>query len=418
MMSTTTVPARAAVPRAALPDALAVGALVLAPNLAQGLFARRPAVVRAAAAAGVDGAAVRQLSAMASRSTRPVRVGGTVLLLDPRDADRVLEGPVDVYAGDPDPKRRGMAHFQPGAVTISRGEAWRERRRFTDAVLASAPALAPRVAECVAEEIARLPARTGWRPWNRAFQRIARRIVLGDEAAGDDALSVTLEGMMAEANRLPRRPSRRLPAFRASVEGHLERAEPGSLAAAIADTPAGPDTEPCAQVTHWLFALGDTLAANALRALAVLGQRPADAERALAEADHAAACLQETMRLWPTTPMLSRETRAEVVWDDGTVLPAGTRILVVNTFFHRDPAHVPDADAFVPERWLEGTPAGVNHFSRGPQRCAGADLAVLTGREALRAALMRTLTIRTPRLPPEPPMPYALDHFRIEAVLA
>ena len=49
----------------------------------------------------------------------------------------MLEGRPDPFASDPPAKRKGMVAFQPDALTISRGELWSSRRRFTEAVLKS-----------------------------------------------------------------------------------------------------------------------------------------------------------------------------------------------------------------------------------------------------------------------------------------
>src|SRR5438105_318269 len=79
----------------------------------------------------------------------------------------------------------------------------------------------------------------------------------------------------------------------------------GSLVSLFAEAPVTETTKPARQVTHWLFALGDTLAINAARCLALLATH--DDARAWAAQDAGAsldACLHETMRLWPTTPML------------------------------------------------------------------------------------------------------------------
>ena len=57
--------------------------------------------------------------------------------------------------------------------------------------------------------------------------------------------------------------------FIAHIGTYLTDPEPGSLAALI---PAAPDpgVPPAGQLVHWLFAMGDTLAANAFRTLGVL----------------------------------------------------------------------------------------------------------------------------------------------------
>ena len=120
------------------------------------------------------------------------------------------------------------------------------------------------------------------------------------------------------------------------------------------------------------------------------------------------------MRLWPTTPMLSRETLTEVEWNGSTV-PAGAQVLIVNTFMHRDPDQHAYADRFAPEEWLEADAAGdwsFNHFSHGPQGCPGAGLAISCGTQVL-AELLRERRVRleSPSLDPAKPLPHMLDFF-------
>jgi hypothetical protein len=57
-----------------------------------------------------------------------------------------------------------MAHFQPHAVTISRGEEWRDRRRFNEAVLGGGDQLHPsadRYLETIRQEVGVLRMRPG-----------------------------------------------------------------------------------------------------------------------------------------------------------------------------------------------------------------------------------------------------------------
>jgi cytochrome P450 len=177
----------------------------------------------------------------------------------------------------------------------------------------------------------------------------------------------------------------------------------------------------------------DTLAINCLRALALVASHPEQGLRAdeevaalgsggpssaadVAGLDYLEACLQEAMRLWPTTPMLSRETVREVEWNGATV-PAGTQVLIVNVFHHRDRETHDFADRFAPEEWLEGDAASdwsFNHFSHGPQGCVGAGLALFVGKAVL-ATLMarRRISLLEPDLDPQRPLPHMLDFFRL-----
>lgn len=417
-----------ALPKASLTDNAAFNALVVVPNVVQGLFRRRSAAVKAATAGDIDSKAVGLLAGMSRRYHGGpvwVRMGldEALLLLDPADVNRVLEGSTDDYAADPEAKRKGMVHFQPDALTISRGDEWRSRRHYADTVLSGVGPLAGRITEVVREEVDRLLADSGgaldWPSWNSAIQRVTRRVVLGDAAAGDWALTDTLERMMGGANSMPGQPSGDLDGFQERVAAYLDRADGDNLAGILAETPLAEGTSRASQVTHWLFALGDTLAANALRTLVVLANAPDYAKHALADDSgrYLDACINDVMRLWPTTPMLSRETLTDIAWTDDETIPAGTQVVIVNTYCHRDPDRVPFADRFAPEEWLDGDAAGnpaFNHFSRGPQGCPGSTLALLVGRTALRTVLDHKIVAQSPSLAMDKPLPHMLNFFAIQ----
>jgi cytochrome P450 len=196
----------------------------------------------------------------------------------------------------------------------------------------------------------------------------------------------------------------------------VHNAEPGSLVGLIAKAPSSELTKPERQVTHWLFALGDTLAVNALRCLALLAIHDEERTRALEDPGRLDGCLQEAMRLWPTTPMLARVIVHDTDWD-GVAVPAGTQVLIVNTFNHRDGDAIELADSFTPDRWSTGSGGEdwlFNHFSHGPQGCPGANLALLVGKAMIAALLRdRELTLVEPELDPTLELPHALDFFSL-----
>jgi hypothetical protein len=272
-----------------------------------------------------------------------------------------------------------MSHFQPDALTISRGDAWEDRRRFTDAVLSAADA--DRVAAVSAEEARSLPAELDWDRWNRAVRRVTRRVVLGDGAAEDESLSEMLGELMDKSNPPGNGDSELYGRYGAALQRYVDAAEPGSLVALFDRAPTTQTTRPAGQVTHWLFALGDTLAINALRCLALLAVFQPERD----DGEYLRACLQEAMRLWPTTAMLSRVAVRDVDWN-GTTVPASTQLLIVNAF---------------------------NHFSHGPQGCPGAELALLAGSAMIAAVLARGVRLREPQLDPHKPLPHSLDYFAL-----
>ena len=137
-------------------------------------------------------------------------------------------------------------------------------------------------------------------------------MILGERAADDERLTELLEKLMSEGNGMPGEPGEDLHEFESLIATHVDAAERGSLAGRFAAAPPDERTDPIGQVPHWLFALGDTLAINAMRALAVLASDGDQLDRARGSKDHLAACLLEAMRLWPTTTTLSRETTEDV----------------------------------------------------------------------------------------------------------
>ena len=224
---------------------------------------------------------------------------------------------------------------------------------------------------------------------------------------------------------MPSGRSKRFDPFVGRLRGYVEAAEPGSLVAQFGEAPSTAATETTGQVPHWLFALADTLPANPLRALALIAAHPdqRDAVRAaiageprLVERRYLRACVQDAMRLYPTTPLLSRVTVEEAELG-GAVVPAGTQVLWVNLFHHRDRERVEFADRFAPDAWTDGEAGGdwsFNHFSHGPQGCPGAGLALFVGKVMLAQLLAtRQVTLLQPKLDPERPLPHMLDFFAL-----
>ena len=434
------------IPSASLLEGVRFTLVGVLPNVLQGLFRRRPRIVALARWLDVDRRAVGALAALRRRHGEGALwirtlAGRVLLLLSVDDVRSVLEGAPEPFAADPEAKRRGMSHFQPHALTISRGETWEQRRELTEAVLDTGEPrhrLADRFLVVCREESEAMLAEAGgeldWGRFHEAIGRITRRIVLGNAARADVEVSRLLATLMDEANRLPKQRSESFEPFAAKVRGYAEAGEEGSLAGLLAEQPAEEGTDPPGQLPHWMFAMHDTLAANAFRALALIASHPlqraeaegelaaAGGEQALASAEavggltYLEACLQEAMRLWPTTTLLSREA---VEWTTlgGAAVAAGTQVLISNTFNHRDGDRHEFADRFAPEAWTDGDAAEdwfFNHFSHGPRGCPGAGIALFLGKAVL-ANLLATRKVRLldSRLDPERPVPHMLDPFRL-----
>jgi unspecific monooxygenase len=103
----------------------------------------------------------------------------------------------------------------------------------------------------------------------------------------------------------------------------------------------------------------------------------------------ATACVLETLRLYPTTWLITRRSNRPV--DLGRYsFATGHNFFLSPYVIHRDEREFPDALAFVPERWTAGrTPSGAFlPFGHGEHVCPGRHLAVLV----LAVALLRSVT--------------------------
>jgi hypothetical protein len=413
-------------PHASLVEGVRFTAQVAVPNVIQGLFRRRRSAVAVASRTGADGLAVRFVAGLKrSYGEGPmwIRVAKdeALLLLGREAIRRALEGSPEPFAADPEPKRSGMRHFQPDALTISRDGEWTDRRRFTEAVLDTGlERYAGQFASVSGDEARQLPATVDWDTWNAAVRRVTRRIVLGDAAADDDSLSLELGELMDKSNPPSGGSDELYARYTAHLQRYVDAAEAGSLVGEFAEAPVTDRTKPAGQVTHWLFALGDTLAINAFRCLALLAVFDSARERARDDDQYLGACLEEAMRLWPTTPMLSREAVQDVDWG-GVTVPSGTQLLIVNSFNHRDRDVVPFADGFDPDAWISGEGAEdwqFNHFSHGPQGCPGSALAMLVGKTMLGTLVRhRAVQLLEPSLDATKPMPHSLDYFALRFAL-
>jgi cytochrome P450 len=422
-------------PAASLPEALSILLTGVVPALVRGLFAPRRWAMKLLTALDAEDRTVSVLSGVRRKHDgQGVRLlGGRLVVLWGEGAIKdVLDRSADVYASDSGAKGKGMSHFHPDALTLSRGEEWRDRRAFSESVLATPERVHPFAARflvVIADEVERLGLgdTLDWERWERLFDRIALRVIFGDQAREDQELTSLLEKLMGEANRLVGL-SRGQAYY--DLYARLERyvRDPGSesLVSRIDGAPHTDTTRIAQQIPHWMFATRDTLGANAYRALAAIVADPEVEQRVRGELEGAdptdpaavdglrylEGCLQEAMRLWPTTPLLARETTRETTLA-GERLEEGTQVMVLNVFNHRDPDHVEDADRLRPERWRDDArDYRFNHLSNGSQDCPGGSLVLLLGKAVLAQMLDRySLDLRRPDLGSAGALPRSFDFY-------
>ena len=427
------------VPSADLWENLAFNLWHVVPYYLQGIFSRRPGWVRFWSTIHPDPLGVDFFHALRQRHGRYVWLrmlfNKSLFVLEPNGIRHVLDHSPEIYA-EAELKRRGMSHFQPGAVTISRGAEWKERRRFNTEVLeASSPrhSHSVRFLDIINREVkAVLPphkAKLRWDDFEHLFRRITLQVIFGRKAADDLPIASELHTLMQESNRIfLLRKSRKFDDFYERLRAHLRRSEDASLAQKVSQTSSSAVTRVENQVPHWMFAMMDTLSINVARALALIVTFPEVEQRvrlelqqhgtatpeAIEKARYLQGCLQEAMRLWPTTPLLARETtKPDEI--EGRHVPAKSQVIIFNNFLHRDWETIPFADAFNPDHWLESDiDYRFNHLSNGTQVCAGKHLAIFIG-TAMLALLIRygRYRLRSPRLRNRYRVPHVFNEFKV-----
>lgn len=434
--------ARPKIPTASFLDSLRYNLVQTLPTYTQGLFTRNRFWVSLWTKLGSDSRAIRHVSRL-RRKYGPyvyIRVlrSKLLLVLDRAGVEHVLNNSPAIYASDPDAKRRGMSHFQPGALTISTGDEWKDRRRFNEAVLGEGLAADEHSREflkIISREAEALSGKAGrviiFSDFAKAFDAITLQIIFGAEARADDTLLRRLRKMMREGNRVfALRKSRHFDAFYSAVSDHLKSPHQHSLASLCPHAPSTPATKAANQIPHWMFAMSETLAANTARALALIVANPVAEKRVreeISQSDlstsegidrlkYTEACVQEAMRLWPTTPLLIRRSLEEDSIN-GASVPRGMQVLINNTFNHRDRETHPFADKFAPALWLEGEENNYffNHLSNGPQVCAGKHLALFIAKAFLANLLDKgRYTLSKPTLNNTRPLPHMYNYFKIK----
>ncbi len=428
------------IPKASLLDTLAVMSDVLLPTLGKGVIVRRPIAMAMAERLDLDRRAIRRMQRIRNKYGRgPVvlRFPGRslALILDPEHVHRVLAGSPEPFATASSEKRAALAHFEPKNVLISHGPERAERRRYNEDVLDSnrpVHRLAKSFLEVVDSEAMYLcesvhsHGELNWEEFSCAWFRIVRRVLFGDAAREDHRLSKIMFQLRSAANWAFLRPQRKDMRQRLldCIHSYLSRADPDSLAGIMAHTHTTSQTAPEQQVPQWLFAF-DPAGMTTFRTLALLASHPEYARHVREEigSGHGVsreympcsrAAVLESLRLWPTTPLVLRESTAATAWETG-ILPANTGILIFTPFFHRDDQHLSYADQFSPELWGNTQPQGwpLIPFSEGPATCPGRNLVLFLSTAMLAAILDRArVRLKRPtRLMAGQPLPATLNHF-------
>lgn len=107
------------------------------------------------------------------------------------------------------------------------------------------------------------------------------------------------------------------------------------------------------------------------------------------------AVIKETLRLYPSVPILSRILDRDTIIN-GQTYPKGTVLAVVTYNVHRNERYFPDSEKFDPYRFLDQSqeidPFAFIPFSAGPRNCIGQKFAMLELKTTL-SVLLRNFEI-------------------------
>lgn len=369
---------------------------IFLPLVAQGAILRRPRLGTLAERVHADDRALRLVRRFRSTyGDGPLlfHFAGrtTALVLAADDVHRLLAETPEPFAAATTEKAGALRHFQPHAVLVTDPPLRAARRDVNERALDTHQPVhqhGHRMLQVVREELDTMTGTLGWEEFRALWSRVVRRIVLGDSARDDTGLTDDLDRLRADANWAefhPRRDAVR-EHFLGALAAYVAKAEPGSLVSAL-DHLDG-DLDPAGQVPHWLFAF-DAAGIALWRLFAVLAARPEALEPIVTEARHpdaspllahAGAAVQESLRLWPTTLVVLRESRTPTEWR-GRTAPGGTQFAIVSSVFHRDDEALDFANSFEPSIWLDGRADGpwpIIPFSAGPAECPGRNVVLLT----------------------------------------
>nr|BAN20369.1 cytochromeP450 [Riptortus pedestris] len=104
--------------------------------------------------------------------------------------------------------------------------------------------------------------------------------------------------------------------------------------------------------------------------------------------------IKETLRIYPSVPVIGREIAKDIDLPSGYKVPAGSIMAVIIAGIHFNKKHYPnpevfDPDRFLPEKMVNRHPYSYVPFSAGPRNCIGQRFAMLELKSAISHFLLK-----------------------------
>jgi cytochrome P450 len=431
------------VSRASLIDTFRTISSIVLPTFGKGIIIRRPTMEAAAERMGFDTGAVKAMQRLRRKYGPgplhlPIPGRPQLLLFDPADVSRTLNETPRPFATDTTEKRAALNHFEPDNVLIADPDRRRTLRPLHEEALRTRDAVHPlnvRFREIVEYEFGNVLREAaneiGWPAFAEAWFRVVRRTVLGDRARNDEELTELLNALRRRVNWafLRSRDRAKRKRLHACLQHYIAHPEEGSLVSMMRrDTKYSPSS----QIAQWLFAF-DPAGMTTFRTLALLASHPKFGLRAREEGGeiHSSSdfqksftrrCVLEALRLWPTTPVILRQTIKDLSCN-GTPLRRGTGVIIFTPFFGRDDEKLDFANRMSPEIWnvsdADALPEfGIFPFSGGPAICPAHNLVPFVAWLTISVILGEMdLSLLSPKLDVNR-LPGTLNHFNIRLGVA
>jgi cytochrome P450 len=137
------------------------------------------------------------------------------------------------------------------------------------------------------------------------------------------------------------------------------------------------------EIVTFIVAGHETVASALTWAWHLLVTNPDEMQKLKKDPTRAQLVFDESLRLYPPAWVITRRTSSDLTVDD-VLIPANSLVIVSPWLVHRNPKAWKTPNAFIPDRFLAGSPQlGYIPFGAGARLCIGKEMARLEGSQIL-----------------------------------